>query len=71
MDERKLLRDFGRNLKSLLDDSFMTQKELSQETGITESTISRYIDGKYMPSLKNVVSIMLALDCEFNELVDI
>ena len=71
MDEYKLLHDFGRNLKDLLDDSFMSQRELAEETGINESTISRYIAGECMPSLKNIVSIMIALECEFNELVDI
>lgn len=70
MDEYKLLHDFGRNLKGLLDDSFMSQKELSEATGINESTISRYIAGNCMPTLKNVVSIMIALECEFYELVD-
>ena len=70
MDEYKLLHDFGRNLKGLLDDSFMSQKELSEATGINESTISRYIAGNCMPTLKNIVSIMIALECEFYELVD-
>ena len=70
MDEYKLLHDFGRNLKDLLDDSFMSQKELAEETGISEPTISRYIAGEGMPTLKNIVSIMIALDCEFNELID-
>ena len=70
MDEYKLLHDFGRNLNGLLDDSFMSQKELSEATGINESTISRYIAGNCMPTLKNVVSIMIALECEFYELVD-
>ena len=48
----------------------MSQKELSEATGINESTISRYIAGNCMPTLKNVVSIMIALECEFYELVD-
>ena len=70
MDECKLLRDFGRNLKDLLRDSCMGQRELSEITGINESTICRYIAGSTMPSLANVVRIMLALECSFEDLVD-
>ena len=70
MDEFKLLHDFGRNLKSLLNDSCMCQRELSDMTGIPESTISRYISGDLMPSLKNIVRIMQALGCNFEDLID-
>ena len=70
MDEYKLLHDFGRNLKDLLNDSRISQKELSELTGISEPTISRYIAGNMMPTLKNIVSIMEALDCDYEDLID-
>ena len=70
MDEHKLLLDFGRNLKDLLNESCMCQRELSELTRISESTISRYIAGDAMPSLVNVVKIMRALECTFEDLVD-
>lgn len=70
MDERKLLHDFGRNLKDLLNESCMCQRELSELTGISEPTISRYVVGDAMPSLVNIVKIMRALECTFEDLVD-
>ena len=70
MDEYKLLHDFGRNLKDLLDEACMCQIELSELTGISESTISRYIAGNAMPSLLNIIKIMRALECTFEDLVD-
>lgn len=70
MDEYKLLHDFGRNLKDLLDESCMCQRELAEMTGISEPTISRYVVGDGMPSLVNVVKIMRALKCDFEDLVD-
>jgi len=70
MDEYKLLHDFGRNLKALLTDARMSQKELSKLTGISESTISRYIAGEMMPTLKSIANIMEALDCDYEDLVD-
>lgn len=70
MDEYKLLHDFGRNLKALLTDAQMSQKELSKLTGISECNISKYIAGNMMPSLKSIMNIMEALDCDFEDLVD-
>lgn len=71
MTELTVMRDFGRNLADILEEYRMTQKELSEDTGISESTITRYIRGECMPSLKNIINIMIALECDFEELVDI
>lgn len=71
MTELELMKNFGNNLKEILEDSWMTQKELSEETGLSESMISYYIHGKRMPNMKNIINIALALDCELNELIEI
>lgn len=71
MTEVALMRRFGSNLKKLLDYCNMSQKELSLDTDITESTISCYIRGERMPSLKNIINIMYAIECEFEDLIDI
>ena len=70
MNECKLLRDFGRNLEDLLNEENMSQRELSELTGINNSTISRYVAGVTMPSIANIVKIMRVLECEFEDLVD-
>lgn len=70
MTEIEFLKRFGNNLKKVMEDSWMTQNELSEETGISESTIGRYIRGDCMASIKNVINIMVALDCEFEDLID-
>lgn len=70
MTEIEFIKRFGNNLKNVLDDSWMTQKELSEETGISESMISRYVRGDCIPPFKNVINIMVALDCEFEDLID-
>lgn len=70
MTEIEFMRRFGNNLRDVLEDCWMTQKELSEETGISESTISRYVRGEMMPTFKNIVNIKYALNCEWDELVD-
>ena len=70
MTEPQFMMRFGNNLRDALEYCWMTQKELAEETGISESTISRYVRGEMMPTFKNVVNIKYALDCEWDELID-
>lgn len=70
MTEIEFMRNFGNNLKNALEDSWMTQKELSEEIGLSEPTISGYINGTRMPSLKTVINISVVLDYDLTELVD-
>lgn len=61
-------REFGRRLKTLLELRGMTQNELSEETGISQVSISKYLNGKSDPSLLNVLKIARALDCSLDDL---
>lgn len=69
MTERNFIKEIGDNLNSVLIECGVSQRELSEDTGISESTISRYICGERMPSIKNLVNICYALDCDINEIV--
>lgn len=70
MTEVELMELVGNNIKAVLKESWMTQKELSEETGINETSISRYIQGERMPSLKNLINIANVLDCPLTDLMD-
>ena len=70
MTEVQFMKRIGENLQYLLEDSWMTQKELAEDTGISESTISRYIRGEVMPTAKNLANIVRSLGCEWDELID-
>ena len=39
----------------------MTQRELAEEVGVTEVTMSRYCDGKREPSISTAIKISNAL----------
>lgn len=71
MTELEVMRDFGFNLKAKLQEYQMTQKELSDETGISKPTISGYVNSTHMPSFKNVLNIAYALECDISELIEI
>ena len=67
----KLMQIFGDNLAELLEWANTSQKELAEDTGLSESTISRYVRGETMPTLKNIVNIAYALDCDIDELITV
>ena len=58
MDITKRMKDLG-----------MNQKDLARETGLTESAISRYINGQRQPRLYNLIKIADALEMTVDELV--
>ena len=55
---------------SLMDERSITQKELARLSGITESSISRYLRSDQRPRLDIVVNIAKALNVETNYLLD-
>lgn len=65
-DVRKL---FSENLNCKLYKVGKTQDTLSYETGISPTTISKYVHGKATPSLYNARKIAQSLNCNINELL--
>jgi repressor LexA len=59
--EMKLRDTIARNLKKLLIEKRMTQKQLSETTGIPTSTISDYLNSKSLALPGNVQKIAFAL----------
>lgn len=70
MSESEWMDIFSNNLKELLDNRNYTQRDLAVETGIHETTISRYINKQLMPGVKTLLNIAYALDCSLDDLMD-
>lgn len=70
MSEVEWIEIFGQNLEEMLVEANMTQRELADDTGLTEATISRYIHGRRMPTVRALVNIAYSLNCSFDELMD-
>lgn len=62
MTREDWLQNFGENLQDILFDKNINQRELSDMTGISTSTISDYITGKRMPSCESIIKIVYALE---------
>lgn len=68
MTEDQCRYEFGMRLKRIMYRKGFTQKDLSEETGISEITLSKYITGKSTPNFYNVDKIAKALKCSIDDL---
>lgn len=53
-------------LKEAFDRSGLTQEELSDKTGLMQTSISRIFSMKFVPKISTLVLIADALNCEIN-----
>lgn len=60
-------KEFGIRLSRLMCNKNITQAELSEKTGITQSNISNYISGKKTPSFFTVDKIARAMNCSTDD----
>ena len=70
MSQQEWLDIFGDNLASILEEECISQKELSRLTGLSESTISRYINKLQMPTVRAIINISFALDWSFEDMLN-
>ena len=70
MNEFEWLDIFGDNLRDLMAGSGMTQGDLAKELGVSESTISKYLNKRQFPGVKTLVNLAYALDCSLDDLMD-
>ena len=70
MNEQEWLNIFGDNLRDMLSDANMTQRELADDTGLAEATISHYLNKRRMPTVRAIINIAYSLDCDINDLID-
>ena len=70
MSQQEWLDIFGDNLASILEEEQISQKELSRLTGLSESTISKYINKLQMPTVRAIINISYALDWSFEDMLN-
>jgi len=58
-----------KQLKYLLNELNLSQKDLAKRTGLTQASVSMIIGGEREPSLKSLVKISDALNCSTDYLV--
>lgn len=69
LSEEEWRKNFSRNFNHKLRNISMTQDRLSELTGISQITISKYSNGKATPSSYNLRKIVKVLNCSIHELI--
>ena len=69
MTENEFDNEFAHRLRYIMLIRRITQKDISEETGIAQPVISRYVSGKTMPSMYNLHKLAQALDCSVDDLM--
>lgn len=70
MSEHEWLLYFSDCLYDIMQERKISQRELSDLTGLGEGTISKYINGTNIPKATTVVKLAIALGCSTDELIN-
>lgn len=70
-DEQLWRDEFAKRLSNKMGSIGMPQWKLSEMSGISEVSLSKYLNAKATPSGYNIDRICCALDCSGSELIDI
>lgn len=70
MSEVEWMDIFGDNLRDILKEQNMSRRELAQVLGVSEVTISNYINKKQMPTMEVIVNMAYELSISVDELID-
>ena len=62
-------KNFGRNLKYILDCLYLNQSELAEKSGLTQAAISQIINGQREPALETICKILSVIPVKFERLV--
>ena len=63
--------NIGKSIRTIRKSSGFTQKELSQECAVKQSTISRWENGVDQPSIANMTALVGLFNCSYDELIGI
>ena len=70
MTECEWIEIFSNNLTEIIAESGYSQNEVSKMTGIPQPVLSRYVNGRVIPSVVNIIKLSYALNCDIRELID-
>lgn len=69
MSDEEAKNRFADNLARIMEKRFMNQRMLADKMGVSQMSISKYLNGVSMPSIIHAKRLAMALDCTLNELV--
>lgn len=70
MRDKEWLDIFANNLCEIMKERSYTQERLSMESGIAQSSISKYMQGQQFPSIRAVINMSYALNVDLYDFID-
>lgn len=70
MSEQEWLNIFGDNLGYILSEKGYTQKEFAEATGLSEGSISNYINKRQMPTIRAIINMCYELCEDIDNFID-
>lgn len=70
MSKEEWLEKFADVLVGIMNDRGISQRDLAYYSGISEGTISKYINKQQMPGLKAIINISRVLRYDLTGLID-
>lgn len=69
VNKEQLTLAIGKRIARECAEKGITQKQLAQDTGLTEAGVSRYINGQRLPRIDILISIAESLHCSVQYLL--
>ena len=69
MSEVEFIDIFADNLRDMMEDVRISQRELAKEAMLSRITINRYLNKKMMPSLRAIINICYVLNCNLYDIL--
>lgn len=70
MTETEWLDIFAGNLRELMQDRGYSQGDLANDSGLDQTSISRYLNRRRVPTMRAIINIAYTLDCDISDLTD-
>ena len=70
MTEMQWIDIFADNLREIIAESGYSQMEVAEMTGIPQPVLSRYVNGRVIPSVANIIKLSYTLNCDIRDLID-
>lgn len=70
MNQTEWQKKFAKQIRRKLAANNINQRELSERSGISEVTISRYIKCRRIPRVGEILKLAIALNCSVDELIN-
>lgn len=69
ISELELIDMVGDNLRDLLIETGYSQNDLAKEAGLSQASVSRYINKQRLPNLRAVINMSYVLECSIDDIV--